>query len=301
MFGRRTVLAGVASLAAVAALGACSSSTTSPSSTPSLSAGQADTAAAALAADADGLSDGATATGSAGSGASFSVARLPGSAPSFSTALLCSPVRSPLPIVNSDADLVPDSVRVDFTGCLINRPFVAESLAGTIDFVDPTPTVTDHQVKRMFTNFFVQKRRILLGDTVSNLWNGTQTFSRDSSQGRFSETAFTLVHTFPNGTQATHVRTWTSTFTADTAGTVQDDTPLPSGLRNITGSSTWTYAGNTWNFAVTTNPALHRNDTCTTVPLFDSGVMTVVATRNSASTTLTITFTGCGTYTVTRS
>jgi hypothetical protein len=52
---------------------------------------------------------------------------------------------------------------------------------------------------------------------------------------------------------------------------------------------------------VTTNPALHRNDTCTTVPLFDSGVMTVVATRPSETTTLTITFTGCGTYTVARS
>ena len=302
MFGRRTALVGVTALAAVAALDACSSSTTSPTSgTPALSAAQADTVAAVLTDDAEGLSDGATATGSAGSGASFSVARLPGSTPSFSTFLLCSPVRSPLPIVNSDADLVPDSVRVDFTGCLINRPFVADSLAGTIDFIDPTPTVTDHQVKRVFTNFYVQKRRIVLGDTVSNLWNGTQTFSRDSSQAQFTETAFTLVHTFPNGTQATHVRTWSSTFTADTAGTIQDDTPLPSGLRNITGNSTWTYGGRTWNFAVTTNPALHRNDTCTTVPLFDSGVMTVVATRPSETTTLTITFTGCGTYTVARS
>lgn len=302
MFGRRTALVGVSALAAVAALGACSSSTTSPTSTLSLSAAEADTVAAAMTDEADGLSDGATSTGSASSGASFSIARAPGPAPSFViTPLLCNPTRAPLPIVNSDADLVPDSVRVDFTGCLINGPFVVDSLAGTIDFIDPTPTVTDHQVKRAFTNFYVQKRRIVLGDTVSNLWNGTQTFSRDSSQGQFSETAFTLVHTFPNGTQATHVRTWTSTFTADTPGTIQDDTPLPSGLRNITGSSTWTYGSRTWNFAVTTNPALHRNDTCTTVPLFDSGVMTVVATRPSETTTLTITFTGCGTYTVARS
>jgi len=301
MFQRWNVLVGLTSLAAAAALAACSSSTTSPTTTPSLTVSQADTAAAVLTSDADGLSDGATATGSASVGASFSIARLPGGAPSFSTALLCNPTRSPLPVVNSDADAVPDSVRVDWTGCLINHPFVAESLAGTIDYIDPTPTVTDHQIKRVYTNFYVQKRRIVLGDTVSDLWNGTQTFNRDSSQTQFSETAFTLVHTFPKGGQATHVRTWTSTFTADTAGTIQDNTPLPSGLRNITGSSTWTYGSNTWNFAVTTNPALHRNDNCTTVPLFDSGVMTVVATRPSETTTLTITFTGCGTYTVARS
>ncbi len=302
MLGRRILLAGATSLAAAVALGACSSST-SPSGTPSMSVGQADTAAAAMVDDASGLDDGATSTGSAGSGASFSIGRLPrqGQAVSFSTALLCNPVRSPLPVVNSDADLVPDSVRVDFTGCLINGPFVVDSLAGTIDFIDPTPTVTDHQLKRVFTNFYVQKRRIVLGDTVSNLWNGTQTFDRDSSHTQFTETAFTLVHTFPNRTQATHVRTWSSTFTADTAGTILDDTPLPSGLRNITGTSTWTYGGNTWDFSVTTNPALHRNDSCTTVPLFDSGVMTVVATRPSETTTITITFTGCGKYTVTRS
>jgi hypothetical protein len=301
MLGRRDVLAGLTSLAAAAALGACSSST-SPSGTPALSATQADTVAAVLTADADGLSDGATSTGSANSGASFSITRLPGQTPAqVITPLLCHPVRSPLPVVNSDGDLAPDSVRVDFTGCLLNHPFAAESLAGTIDYIDPTPTLTDHQLKRVFTNFLIQKRRIVLADTISDEWNGTQTFSRDSSQAQFSENAFTLVHTFPNGHQATHVRTWSSTFTADTAGTILDDTPLPSGLRNITGTSTWTFGANTWNFSVTTNPALHRNDNCTTVPLFDSGVMTVVVTRPSETTTLTITFTGCGTYTVTRS
>jgi hypothetical protein len=303
MFGHWKTMAGVTSLAAMTALGACSSSSTSPT-TPSMTAAEADTAAAVLTADADGLSDGATSTGSTNVAAAFSIVPVGSQAATnggSSVLLLCNPTRSPLPVVNADSDAVPDSVRVDWTGCLINHPFAAESLAGTIDYIDPTPAVKDHQLKRVYTDFLIQKRRIVRGDTISDEWNGPQTFSRDSSHTQFTETAFTLVHTFPNGHTATHVRTWSSTFTADTAGTILDDTPLPSGLRNITGSSSWTWGSKTWSFAVTTNPPLHRNDACTTVPLFDSGVMTVVATRPSETTTITITFTGCGTYTVARS
>jgi len=293
----------VTGLALALVLGACSSSSnsTSPSS-PALTASEADTAAAVLTNDADALSDGATGTGSANVGAAFSIVPVAGRVVTNSNPpLLCHPTRSPLPVVNSDSDAVPDSVRVDWTGCLINHPFATESLAGTIDYIDPTPTVTDHALKRVFTNFLIQTRRILRGDTISDEWNGTQNFNRDSSQGAFTETAFTRVHTFPRGQTATHVTTWASSFVADTPGTIVDDTPLPSGKRTITGTSTWTYSSKTWSFAVTTNPPLHRNDNCTTVPLFDSGTMTVVATRPSETTTLTIVFTGCGTYTVTRS
>ncbi|HTS86901.1 MAG TPA: hypothetical protein VMG41_00285 [Gemmatimonadales bacterium] len=215
--------------------------------------------------------------------------------------LLCSPTRSPNPPTNSDADAVPDSVKWDFTGCLINHPFATESLGGAIIFEDPTPTVTDHAVTRIFDNFFIQTRRIIRGDTIMDEWNGPQSWTRDSNHTQFTENAFTLVHTFPNGNTASHVRTWSSTFIADTAGSIQDDAPLPSGTRNITGTSQWTWRNTTWDFSVTTNPPLHRQDACTTVPLFDSGTMTVVATRPSETTTITITFTGCGTYTVSRS
>jgi hypothetical protein len=51
---------------------------------------------------------------------------------------------------------------------------------------------------------------------------------------------------------------------------------------------------------VTTNPALHYNATCTVVPRFDAGTLTAVVTRNGATSTVTVQFTACGTYTVTR-
>jgi hypothetical protein len=37
------------------------------------------------------------------------------------------------------------------------------------------------------------------------------------------------------------------------------------------------------------------------VPRFDAGTLTAVVTRNGATSTVTVQFTACGTYTVTRS
>src|SRR5207245_10783264 len=42
-------------------------------------------------------------------------------APASTTTAPC-PTISPQPVVNSDADLPPDSVHVDFTGCTIQQP-----------------------------------------------------------------------------------------------------------------------------------------------------------------------------------
>ena len=156
----------LASLSALAVLSACSSGSSTSPTTPALTAAEADTAAAALVADADGLSDGATSTGSTNVASGFAIVPMPGQAGPFSSPpLLCTPTRSPLPVVNTDQDLVPDSVRVDWTGCLLNHPFATESLAGTIDYIDPTPTVTDHNLRRVFTDFLIQKRRTVRGDT----------------------------------------------------------------------------------------------------------------------------------------
>jgi len=43
------------------------------------------------------------------------------------------------------------------------------------------------------------------------------------------------LYTFATGATASHVRTWSSTFTADQAGTIQAGSPLPSGNWNIAG------------------------------------------------------------------
>ncbi len=106
---------------------------------------------------------------------------------------------------------------------------------------------------------------------------------------------------FADGSTATHLRNWSATFTADVAGSIKPDTTLPSGTWSITGTSSWTRGSNTWSLTVQTNPALHYNATCTLAPRFDSGTLTAVVTQGSKASTVTIKFTACGQYTVTRS
>jgi hypothetical protein len=50
-----------------------------------------------------------------------------------------------------------------------------------------------------------------------------------------------------------------------------------------------------------TDPVLHYNAGCTVRPKLDSGTLHLTLTRNGATSNVTIQFTGCGQYTVTRS
>jgi hypothetical protein len=90
-------------------------------------------------------------------------------------------------------------------------------------------------------------------------------------------------------------------FTADVAGTIAPDAALPSGSLSILGTSTWTRGPNTWSVAASTPSPLHYNATCTVRPRFDSGTFQAVVTRNALTSNVTIQFTACGQYTVTRS
>src|SRR3989449_4438145 len=75
------------------------------------------------------------------------------SAPANATTAQPCPTISPLPVVNRDGDMPPDSVHFDFTGCIIQQPLETITLSGAIDYVDPTPTTADHSRRVRFTDF----------------------------------------------------------------------------------------------------------------------------------------------------
>jgi hypothetical protein len=259
-----------------------------------LSDAQADSLAEMLVMDMDAEIDGATSTGAA---TGFAVAA-PGTA--SLNASLCVPTLSPLPVVNTDGDRAPDSLRIAFANCANTWPFHVDSISGTIDLVDPAPAVAGAGLKTVFTA--LTHKRVF---TISGLWtsvalNGVRQATRDASVLQHSVTDFTTDYVFRNGGTASHDRTWSSTFTADVAGSIAADSPLPSGTWNVAGTSSWTRGTRSHQVTVTTNPALHYNAACTVVPRFDAGTLTAVVTRNGATSTVTVQFTACGTYTVTR-
>ena len=195
---------------------------------------------------------------------------------------------------------MPDSVRVDFTGCTFSNPPYTATLGGTIDFVDPTPTTPDMALRTRYTDFTRSLTNTATNQTRSATENGTRTVLGSTSALQLADTMQTD-YPFATGVTATHVRKWGSTFTADQAGSIQMGSPLPSGSWSISGASTWTSGANSYSLSVTTNPALHFNASCTVEPRFDSGTLTAVVTKNAATTNVMVQFTACGQYTVTRS
>lgn len=280
-------------VAAGAVFAACSDQTSPPA--PALSQAEADSIGAVVTADVENELD----AGSASSGIGF----VPG-AP-FSRALLltssCTPDIAPLPVVNSDGDRVPDSIRVTFTDCVIGFRRGADTVRGLIDIIDPTPQGTDGSIKLAFTDLV----RVFVGRDglrASVTQNGSREAIRDTTTLSQTETDFRTDYVFGNGAAATHVRDWSIVFTADVVGSIIRDAPLPSGTLSIDGASTIARNGSiVFDLEVSTPTDLHYNATCTDRPRFDQGTLVAAVTRGGTTTTVTIEFTACGQYTVTRS
>lgn len=295
---RQSLLTLVGAAAALVLVTACNNENGTAPTTPLMSQAQAESLATTVVADIAGEIGTATMDGAGGLAATAS---FDASAPAGSAAATqCIPTESPSPVVNSDNDGVPDSVRFDFTGCVISRPLSIDSLSGTIDLIDPTKLVADHAVERVFTDFKRVTVNLVSGKKSSVTDNGTRMASHDGTTLQSSETNFRTDYVFANGT-AEHVRTWQSIFTADVAGSIMRDALLPSGTWSVNGTSSWTRGLRSYSITVTTNPALHYNASCTAAPRFDAGKITAVVVRNSQTVTVTIEFTACGVFTVTRS
>jgi len=230
----------------------------------------------------------------------FAVAPMPGEPAMAPSSASCTPTRTPSPSANSDGDPVPDSVRVDFTGCTFTDGGHTVTLSGSIDIVDPTPTTTDRAFRTRSNAFTRTVTSSATGTTRSVVENGVRSVVGSADQIQLLDTTQTD-YTYGSGATASHARKWLATFAADQAGSIQMGSRLPSGNWTISGSSTFTSGTNSYSLSVTTSDPLHYNTSCSVEPRFDSGTLAAQVTKGATSTTVTITFTGCGQYSVNRS
>jgi hypothetical protein len=298
---RRTTHAGwrlVAGTIIVALFAACTPKDSTSPQNPVLTQPQANAVAEVVTTDAVSLVGAATLD--VATGMPFALAPMPGGPAMAASSASCTPTRTPSPVTNSDADPVPDSVNIDFTGCTFTGNGQTATLSGSIDLVDPTPTVTDRAIRVRNKAFTRTVTNTTTGATRSVVENGVRSVVSTPDDIQLTED-MTTDYTYATNATASHVRKWSATFSADQAGSIQMGSPLPSGKWNVSGSSTWTSGTNSYALAVTTNDPLHFNASCTIEPRFDSGKLTIVVTKGTATTTVTILFTACGQYTVTRS
>jgi hypothetical protein len=285
----------VLALAGGALLAACSGADRTAPQPLVLSQAEADSMGDVVVADVENELDAGTAT----TGIGF----VPGAplTAGLTAAVRCVPEVAPLPVVNSDADRVPDSIRVTFTDCVIGYRRGADTIRGSIDIVDPTPMGTDGSIKLAFIDFariFVDRHN----HTASLTVNGSREAIRDADQLSQTEQDFRTDYAFGNGATASHVRNWAVVFQADVAGSIVHDAALPSGVLTVNGTSTFTRDGTTtFDLQVTTDTPFRYDATCTDRPRFSAGKLVAVVTKHGATATITIEFTACGQYTVTKS
>src|SRR2546429_9527218 len=232
----RRLVAGVAG-AALVAVAACSHEPTAPvssgSTNPALSLPEANMMGEAVAADAQSELDGATLSSGTflpGLGAPIT--------PFGAGDAFCMPTRTPASPAGAGGGRVPGAVRIAFTGCGFAMGSEADTVRGTIDIVDPTPTVADRSVKTVFTDLtWVHVRD---GKVRSLVVNGTRETDRDASVIAQIEKDFKSTYTFPDGSTASHDRTWNSTFTADAAGASPPRARVPRGTLRRDSTTAWT-------------------------------------------------------------
>jgi hypothetical protein len=211
---------------------------------------------------------------------------------------------SPDPPANTDGDAVPDSVRFDYSNCGFTRAGgnIIDSLSGFIDFLDPLPADSSIGVRHVFTNFTFKRLNIPFPRrSYVAVRNGTREWggSPDTLGHTITQFSTTWTH-LVSGRTTSHLRNWVGKFTADVPGSIQAGTDLPAGTWTGNGTGTWTTESRSWTVQTTTPTPLHFNPTCDVEPRLDAGVLSLVVIRNSGQTTVTVQFTACGQYTVTR-
>src|SRR6266480_3970048 len=210
-----------------------------------------------------------------------------------------SPSTSPNPVLTQpEANAVAEVVATDAASLVggatldaaTGMPFAAAPMPGAPAMATSSASCTP---TRTVTN-------TTTGTTRSVVENGVRSVIGTPDQIQLTDTMQTD-YTFATGATASHARKWLATFVADQAGSIQMGSPLPSGNWSVSGSSTLTSGTNSYSLSVSSSDPLHYNASCTVEPRFDSGTLTAVVTKGTASTTVTIQFTACGQYTVTRS
>ena len=211
---------------------------------------------------------------------------------------------SPDPLTNSDGDAVPDSARFDYSDCGFSRGrgVVFDSLGGTIDIIDPLPVTTSLGVRRIFIDFGRKRVNTVFPlRSFSVVHNGVREWGGNADTLGHTISNFVSVWTHPSGRVTTHEKDWVAKFTAATPGTISLLTPLPAGSFTVNGTGSWSSLNRNFSLAISTVTPLAYDPTCTVAPRFTAGELALVVTRNTQVTNVSIVFTACGSYTVTRS
>jgi hypothetical protein len=172
------------------------------------------------------------------------------------------------------------------------------SISGTISITDATPGVAGLAYNSTINDLDITESGSQ--ENIALSLNGTVGVTETlSSIGVAANYTYTFAETSPNAITEAVTEQLTSTYSFPATGTllVEGDA-LPAGTFNISGQDTFTVNNTTYTFTVSTPTPLTVDPTgCPTG--VTSGTVTVAFSGQGGTGTATITWTACGTYTIT--
>jgi hypothetical protein len=172
------------------------------------------------------------------------------------------------------------------------------SISGTLSIIDATPGTPGLAYSSTINNLDISESGSQENITLS--LNGTLGVSETlSSIGVAANYTYNFAETSPDAITEAVTENLTATYSFPATNTllVEGDA-LPAGTFNISGQSTFTVNGTAYAFTVSTPTPLTVDPTgCPTS--VTSGVVTVTFSGHGSSGSATITWTACGTYTIT--
>jgi hypothetical protein len=274
-----------------------------PKPTPALSLGEAKLLASALALNLDAEID-------------FATTSVDGFfAPPADTSR-CVPTVSPTPVRNTDGDRAPDSMRLTFVHCARVRLDGTDSLSGTVDVLDPNPSVSGDSVRVVFTNFV--RKRLMSRSTASF----TATLNGERLQrygGTFlvqSVRDFRTDYSFANGAAASELRTGSASFGSYPDSIIADQV-LPAGSWLFQARASWVLGGRAfdvsigpWGASANTEtqphlvvpppppPRVQYNPDCEAVSRMVGGSLPAFVANDVAGSLVSLVFSQCGRFTL---
>jgi hypothetical protein len=210
------------------------------------------------------------------------------------------PAITPAEIVDSDGDGIPDNVTETWgSDCADTSGGEIFSISGSISISDATPNTPDLAYNSNIDNLEISESgsEANLSIGINGTLGVSETLSSISVAANYT---YNFAETSPNAvTEAvTEKLTSTYSFPATSSLLVEGDS-LPAGTFNISGQETFTVNNTTYAFTVATPTPLSVDPSCPTG--VTSGVVTVGFSGQGATGSATITWTACGTYTITDS
>lgn len=208
------------------------------------------------------------------------------------------PAITPAQIVDTDGDGIADSFTDTWgSDCADTSGGEIFAISGSLGISDATPNTRDLAYNANINNFGIQESgsTAALSLSINGTLGVTETLS---SIGISANYTYNFAETAPETVTEAVVEKLTSTYSFPATSTllVEGDA-LPAGTFDLSGQETFTVNNTTYAFTVSTPTPLTVDPSCPT--RVTSGVVTVGFSGQGATGTATITWSACGSYTIT--